>query len=158
MIMQSAIYGLSLFFITISLNAQQKWGYALASVKYDGHEVLYISEVVKLSSLNCNIEKSVDSVSSDEDLTQSYKKCIRLWFYDKIKTLGPKATSYIELQDIVGEVERHTDYTKLFKNPPENLHFNKPAYNYLSNKGAKQKRKRAMQFCEPDKCEIVILR
>lgn len=96
MIMQSAIYGLSLFFITISLNAQQKWGYALASVKYDGHEVL--------------------------------------------------------------EVERHTDYTKLFKNPPENLHFNKPAYNYLSNKGAKQKRKRAMQFCEPDKCEIVILR
>lgn len=154
--MKSAILGLSLFFITICLNAQKKWGYALASVKYDGHDVLYVSEVINLSSLNCNTEQGIDSVRSEKDFTQLYKKCISLWFYDKITTLDPKASNYIALQDIVGEVERYTDYTKLFKNPPENLKFNEPAFNYLTNKEAKQKRKEAMKFCENDNCKIVI--
>lgn len=158
MTMKSAILGVTLFIITISLNAQQKWGYALASVKPDGHEVLYISEAVNLSSLKCSNEQSIDSVNLEKDLTLSYKKCIRLWFYDKIKTLDPKATDYVEMEDIVGEVEKHTDYTKLLKSPSENLQFKAPARNYLNKKAARKKRKVAMQYCQNDNCKIVIVK
>jgi hypothetical protein len=98
--------------IPAALFAQEKWGYSVAQVKYPSNDtlstVVFISNVVNLSTLNCASEKNA---SNEKDkLNKVFDKCICDWFYNRVIETDGKVRPYLDKADVIGDVELYSEF------------------------------------------------
>lgn len=134
------------------LSAQQKWGYSIASVRLPADsakmvEIVFVSGVKKLSSLNCS---TTTDVAADDD----YERCLCDWLYERIAQTNIGALSFIDKNLMYADIELYNNPPLAYRSRLKTTTDHYPTI-FLTRKEAEKRRKRLLALANSNSNIIV---